>query len=171
MNKTPFWTAPILALSFVATFTQPSKANTANISCNTNSSTPKVIASSQETGKDLTILNFLPEYFSPKDAVQNCQNTAKTLQSLYNTERANYLTNDKVNSKPVICVVERRGIGCNHDSAQILFSLASTVNSSQALYKMLGSDLKQSQPPDARTVSRIYSDIKPKSNGHHWWFF
>lgn len=176
MNKRQFWTTttwttPMLALGFVASLTQPSTATTPNVTCNTNASIPTVIASlpEQGTGKDVTILSFLPEYFSPKDAVQNCQNTAKTLQTLYKTDRASYLTNDKVNSKSVVCVVERRGIGCNHDSAQVLFTLGSTVNSSQALYKILGSDFKQGQPPDARTVSRIYSDIKPKPR--RWWFF
>ncbi|MBR8836735.1 MAG: hypothetical protein DSM106950_22630 [Stigonema ocellatum SAG 48.90 = DSM 106950] len=158
---------------FVAIFTQPSTAATMSVTCNTNGSIPKVNATftEQEPETEVTLLSFLPEYFSPKDAVQNCQNTAKTLQTLYNTNRANYLTNDKVSSKPVVCIVERRGIGCAHDSAQVLFTLDSTANSSQALYKMLGSDFKQAQPPDARTVSRIYSDIKPKSNGRHWWLF
>ncbi|MBW4630789.1 MAG: COP23 domain-containing protein [Iphinoe sp. HA4291-MV1] len=169
---TTTWTTPMLVLGFVVSLTQPSTANTANISCNTNASIPTVIATSTEQGigKDVTILSFLPEYFSPKDAVQNCQNTAKTLQTLYNTNRANYLTNDKVNSRSVVCVVERRGIGCDRDSTQVLFTLGSTVNSSQALYQMLGSNFKQAQPPDARTVSRIYSDLKPKSHSR-WWFF
>ncbi|MGH8001404.1 MAG: COP23 domain-containing protein [Brasilonema sp.] len=177
MNTTQFWTmawtTPMLALGFVASLTQPSTANTGNITCNTNASIPTVIASPAEqgTGKNVTILSFLPEYFSPKDAVQNCQNTAKTLQNLYKTDSANYLTNDKVNSKPVVCVVERRGLSCDRENAQVLFILGSTVNSSQALYQMLGRDFKQPQPPDARTVSRIYSDIKPKSNGRRWWPF
>lgn len=173
MNKTEFWTTSVLAFGFVALLTQPSTATTAKFACNTNASIPKVIASfaEQETAKDVTVLSFLPEYFSPKDAVQNCENAAKTLQNLYNNNRANYLTNDKVNSKSVVCVVERRGTGCVHDSTQVLFSLDSTVNSSQALYQMLGSDFKQAQPPDARTVSRIYSDIKPKFSRRRWWLF
>lgn len=176
MNKRQFWTtttwtAPMLVLGFVASLTQASTATTPNVTCNTNGSIPTVsaIVTEQGTGKDVTILSFLPEYFSPKDAVQNCQNTAKSLQTLYKTDRTSYLTNDKVNAKSVVCVVERRGIGCAHESAQVLFTLGSTVNSSQALYKMLGSDFKQAQPPDARTVSRIYSDIKPKSR--RWWIF
>jgi len=175
MNKRQFWTAawttPMLALGFVASLAQASTATTPNITCNTNASIPTVIATvtEQGKGKDVTILSFLPEYFSAKDAVQNCQNTAKSLQTLYKTERTSYLTNDKVNAKSVVCVVERRGIGCNHESAEVLFTLGSTVNSSQALYKILGSEFKQAQPPDARTVSRIYSDIKPKSR--RWWFF
>ncbi|NMG09689.1 COP23 domain-containing protein [Brasilonema sp. UFV-L1] len=177
MNKTQLWTiawtTPMLTLGFVASLTQASAANTVNITCNTNASIPTVIASPPEqgTGKNVTILSFIPEYFSPKDAVQNCQNTAKILQSLYKTDSASYLTNDKVNSKPVVCVVERRGLSCDREKTQILFSLGSTVNSSQALYQMLGSDFKQAQPPDARTVSRIYSDIKPKSTGRRWWPF
>ncbi len=166
------WTTPIFALSLAASLSQPSTAATANVACKTNASVPTVIAtfSEQGTEKEVTVMSFLPEYFSPKDALQNCQNTAKTLQTLYNTERANYLTNDKVNSKSVICVVERRGIGCDRDTAQVLFTLNSTVNSSQALYEMLGSDFKQAQPPDARTVSKIYSDLKPKRSPR-WWPF
>ncbi|NJM70845.1 MAG: hypothetical protein HC862_11785 [Scytonema sp. RU_4_4] len=174
MNKKQLWatalTTPIFALSVLASLTQPSTASSLNIACNTNASTPTVIATVTEdrTAKNITILNFLSQYFSPEDAVQNCQKTAKVLQHLYNTNYANYLTNDKLNSQPVVCAVERRGIDCNHDSAQILFTLNPTANSSQALYEMLGSDFKQAQPPDARTVSRIYSEIKPRKS---WWFF
>ncbi|MEC4813070.1 MAG: COP23 domain-containing protein [Scytonema sp. PMC 1069.18] len=179
MNKRQFWTTamwttPLFTLGVVAPLAQPSTAPMANVACKTNASgVPTVIATfaEQETEKDFSVLNFLPEYFSPKDALENCQNTAKTLQTLYNTERANYLTNDTVNSQPVVCVVERRGIGCDRDSAQVLFTLDSTVNSSKALYDILGSDFKQAQPPDARTVSRIYSDIKPKRRSNRWWFF
>ncbi|MUG94301.1 hypothetical protein F7734_18720 [Scytonema sp. UIC 10036] len=167
------WTAPIFTLGFVASLAQPSTATTVNVVCKTSATVPTVIATFAEQGaeKDVTVLNFLPEYFSPKDALLNCQNAAKTLQNLYNTESANYLTNDKVNSKSVICVVERRGLGCDRDGARVLFSLNSTVNSSQALYDMLGSDFKQAQPPDARTVSKIYSDLKPKYRNRRWMFF
>ncbi len=165
------WMAQILAYcSVFAVLSQPSTAaKTMNIVCKTDNSTPTVVATpnQKETAKDVTILSFLPQYFSPQDAVQNCQNTAKTLQALYDTDNANYLTNDKLNSQPVICVVERRGIGCNHYSAQILFALDQKINPSQALYNMLGQDFKQSQPPNSRTVSRIYSDIKPT----RWWQF
>jgi hypothetical protein len=173
MNKKQFCatvlTTPIFALGIVASLTQPSKAMTMNVACNTNASTPIVIVTiaEQATTKDVTILNFLPQYFSPQDAVQNCQKTAKTLQTLYNTDQANYLTNDKLNGESVVCAVERRGIGCNHESAQVLFTLNPTANSSQALYEMLGSNLKQEQAPDARTISRIYSQIKPRKS---WWF-
>jgi hypothetical protein len=141
-------------------------ASTMKVTCKTNTATPTVVASFSEQGsaKNLTILSFLPQYFSSQTAVQNCEKTAKTLQALYQQGHAKYLTNDKFNAQPVVCAVERRGIGCSHDSAQVLFSLDEKVNSSQALYQMLGTDFKQSQPPDSRTVGKMYSDIKP------WWW-
>ncbi|WP_290887177.1 COP23 domain-containing protein [Fischerella sp.] len=174
MNKRLSWVtilgmAPIFAFSAVATVAQPSPvSSTINITCNTDtSSTPTAIATSSAQGsaRNITIISFLPQYFSTQDAVQNCQNTAKILQELYKTGRAHYLTNDKLKAQPVVCAVQRRGVGCNHYSAQVLFALDAKVNSSQALYEMLGSDFKQSQPPDSRTVSRIYVDIKSKP----WW--
>lgn len=166
------WTTPILALGVAASLPQTSKAaTTVNISCKTNDNVPTVIASVTEQGteKDVTILSFLPQYFSAHDAVQQCKNTAKTLQSLYITDTANYLTSDKLNAKPVVCAVERRGIGCAHESALVLFTLAPTADPSRAFYEMLGHDFKQTQLPDSRTVSRIYSDIKPRRL--RWWRF
>ncbi len=172
MNKRLYWLtilgmSSILASPALAVVAQSSKvASTMKVRCKTDTATPTVVASfsEQKSAKDLTILSFLPEYFSSQAAVQNCEKTAQTLQALYQTGRAKYLTNDKSNSQPVVCAVERRGIGCNHYSAQVLFSLDEKVNSSQALYQMLGSDFKQSQPPDSRTVGKMYSDIKPS-----WW--
>ncbi|MFB2768132.1 COP23 domain-containing protein [Pelatocladus sp. BLCC-F211] len=172
MNKCLYWVttlgmSTILASPALAVVAQPSKvAYTMKVTCKTDTATPTVVASfsEQKNVKDLTILSFLPEYFSSQAAVQNCEKTAKTLQALYQTGRAKYLTNDKSNAQPVICAVERRGIGCNHYSAQVLFALDEKVNSSQALYQMLGSDFKQSQPPDSRTVGKMYTDIKPS-----WW--
>jgi Circadian oscillating protein COP23 len=173
MNIKQFWmtigTAPLFAVGVVVSLMQPSKAaaQTVNITCQANNSTPTVIATVTELNnvKDFTLLNFPSQYFVQQDAMENCQNTAKTLQSLYDTNSANYLTGDKVNTQPVICVVERRGIGCNHDNARVLFTLNSTANPSQVLYEMLGSNFKQAQPPNSRTVSRIYSDIRRKT----WW--
>ncbi len=175
MNKKQHWktigATSVFAVGIMASLTQPSTASSINIVCKTNTSVPTVIATlaEQESAKNVPILSFLPQYFSSRSAVQNCQNTAKTLQALYSQDNANYLTADKLNAGSVVCAVERRGIGCNDATAQILFTLAPTANPSQALYEMLGRDLKQPQPPDARTVSRIYSDIKPRRV--HWWFF
>jgi hypothetical protein len=160
----------MLALGALAVFTQPSMADKVNVTCQADGSAPTIKASISEgsasKSEDISILSFLPQYFSLEDAVQNCQKTAQILQSLYSSGDANYLATDKLNAKPVVCAVGRRGIGCDHYSAEILFALDPTVNPSQALYEMLGSPFKQAQPPDIRTVSRIYTDIKPS-----WWPF
>jgi hypothetical protein len=172
MNKWQSWvtmgTAPILALGAIVAVSAPSRANSVQVTCNTNASTPMVILSLAKDGtaKDYMMLNFLPKYFSAVNAVQNCQNTAKSLQSLYDTGSSKYLTADKLKNQPVVCAVERRGIGCNHYSAEVLFILKPVDNPSQALYEMLGRDFKQAQPSDARTLSRTYTDTKP-----FWWPF
>jgi hypothetical protein len=162
--------AAILALGAIATLSLPSKANTANpvaISCKTNTSTPTVTLSLNQEGtvKNYTVLKFLPQYFSATDAVQNCQHTAQSLQSVYATNNSYYLTTDKQHNQSVVCVVERRGIGCNHHSAQVLFNFLAD-NPSKAFYEMLGGDFKQAQRYDVRTVSRTYTATKPS-----WWPF
>src|SRR5690349_7333052 len=137
MNKWQSWLTigmtPILALGAIAALSAPSKASNVQVTCNTNSSTPTVILTLVQAGtaKDYTILNFLPAYFSSVDAVQNCQNTAKSLQTSYDTGSSKYLTTDKLNNQPVVCAVERRGIGCDHYSAEVLFSFKSSENPSQ----------------------------------------
>jgi hypothetical protein len=168
MNKTLRWVtmlgmASVFSFPVLEAVAQPNTVtSTMSVTCKANNSVPAVIASfaDQENARDLTILSFPSHYFSSQEALQNCENAAKTLQKLYQAGRANYLTNDKLNTQPVVCAVERRGIGCSHYSAQVLFTLNEKVNASQALYEMLGSDFKQTNPPDSRTVSRIYSDIK-----------
>jgi hypothetical protein len=172
MNKWQSWvtmgTASILAMGAIVAVSAPSRANSVQITCNTSANTPKVILSLAKDGtaKDYMMLNFLPKYFSDVNAVQNCQNTAKSLQTVYDTGSSKYLTADKLNDQAVVCAVERRGIGCNHYSAKVLFILKPVDNPSQALYEMLGSDFKQAQPSDARTLSRTYTDTKPS-----WWPF
>ncbi len=172
MNKWQSWvimgTAPILTLGAIVAVSVPSRANSVQITCKTNDSTPKVILSLAKNGtpKDYMMLNFLPKYFSAVNAVQNCQNTAKSLQAVYDTGSPKYLTADRLNDQPVVCAVERRGIGCNHYSAQVLFFLKPVDNPSQALYEMLGSDFKQAQRSDTRTLSRTYTDTRP-----FWWPF
>jgi len=163
-------TVPILALGAVAAFSAPSQASDLQVSCQENASTPTVIVtlSKEGTAKNYPMLNFLPEYFSSADAVQNCQNTAKSLQAIYDAGGSMYLTSDKLNEQSVVCAVERRGIGCNHYSAQVLFSFQPQNHPSQALYEMLGSDFKQAQRPDARTLSRTYTQTRPR---FLWWTF
>jgi hypothetical protein len=162
------WTVPMLALGAVGVLTQPSTASPVNVACDTHIATPTVIAtvSGQESSENVSILNFLPQYFSSQEALKKCQNAASTLQSLYDKGNVKYLTSDKLDDRPVVCAVERRGIGCDHYSAQVLFTLNQVANPSQVLYDMLGEDFKQSSPPNSRTVSRIYSDIRPS-----WWPF
>ncbi|MBO3462057.1 COP23 domain-containing protein [Aetokthonos hydrillicola Thurmond2011] len=170
--KLTTWIVRGFIVTSVAAFTQPTMAATSvNVACKASTSTPKIIATVAKEGskKDFTILNLLSEYVSPKNALQNCENTAKTLQSLYDSGNANYLTIDKLNAQPVVCAVERRGIGCDHTSAKVLFTLDPKANPTKALYDMLGSDFKQTQPPDTRTISRIYSDIRPRWS--RWWPF
>lgn len=158
-----FWATPLVALGALGVFAQPSSANTINFSCDTQNSTPMVMAtfSAENSSKNLTILNFLPEYFSSSEAVKNCQHTASSLQSLYDLGNAHYLTADNLNGEPAVCAVERRGTGCDHYNAQVLFTLNQEDNPSQVLYNMLGSNLKQSSPLNSRTLGRIYSEIKP----------
>ncbi|BAY13976.1 COP23 domain-containing protein [Calothrix sp. NIES-2098] len=172
MNKWQSWatrgTVPILVLGTIAALSQPSTASNVQVTCKTNASTPTVIVTLNREGKtqEHAILKFLPKYFSAADALQNCQNTAGSLQAVYDTGNYKYLTTDKLNDRPVVCAVERRGIGCNHYSAQVLFSFKPIENPSQAFYEMLGKDFKQAQRPDVRTISRTYTDTKP-----FWWPF
>lgn len=161
-------TAQAIALGTQAAFTQPSYSATVRIACAPQGSTPTITANFSKLGRtqNITMLSFLSKYFSPKDAMQNCETTAKTLQTLYNTGNIKYLSSDTLQGQPVVCAVERRGIGCDSDSARVLFTLDQKSDPSKALYDMLGSDFKQSPPPALRTVSRIYTDIKPS-----WWPF
>ncbi len=166
--RATLWTIPLLVLGGAGVLTQPSAASSANVACDTHTATPTVIVTVSEraSSEDVPILNFLPQYFSFQEALNNCQNTAKSLQSLYEREKIKYLTSDRLNQRTVVCAVERRGIGCDHYSARVLFTLNQAANPSQVLYDMLGKDFKRSSPPNSRTVSRIYSDIRPS-----WWPF
>jgi hypothetical protein len=164
-------TTSLFSLGMLTSLIQPSDATAVNIVCKTNASTPTIIATAvkQSYAKDVMIFSFLPQYFTPQSAIQICQNTAKNLQIIYSKDDARYFTADNLNGQSVVCVVERRGIGCTHDSAQVLFTFRSTANPAQALYEMLGNSFKQAQPVGTRTVSRIYSDIKPRKS--FWWLF
>ena len=162
-SKNILWLSPLLTWGTLLMLAQPSTANNIKVTCETDSPTPIVRASFYEnnSSKNITVLNFLPEYFSYSEAIQNCQDAASRLQSLYNTGSGNYLTTEDVNGKPAVCAVKRRGTGCDHYSSRVLFTLNKKDNPSQALYKMLGSDLKQFSPLNSRTLGRIYADIKP----------
>ena len=162
-SKNIFWTTSLLTLGTLIVLTQPSTANSIKVTCETESSTPMVRASFLESNssKNITVLNFLPQYFSYSEAVENCHDTASYLQSLYDTGSGNYLTTEDINGKPAICAVKRRGTGCDHYSSRVLFTFNTKDNPSQALYNMLGSDLKQISPLNSRTLGRIYADIQP----------
>jgi hypothetical protein len=160
-------TAPAIATAATTSLAQ-SETTIANITCNLQASTPVIMAtvSKQNHSKEITMLSFLPQYFSPEAATENCQTTAQTLQALYNSGRMNYLASDTLNGQPTVCAVETRGVVCDSNSpqTQILFSFQPGVDPTQGLYDMLGSQFKESSPkPDSRTVSRIYSDFKPRN--------
>ena len=181
MNKTNYLTRaislPILFFGIMSFFSGRANATKAiEVVCDTTSDNPTVTAtlsnpkdSLAEAGvvsRKTEILSFLPQYFSAKEAAANCQKTAKSLQNYYAQDKMNYLASDTINGKPVVCAVERRGISCDGYRSEILFSLDKTVNPSQLLYDMLGGNFKDTQIPSSRTVSRIYTDLRPT-----WWPF
>ena len=161
--------ASVLALIGVALFSERSQAtNSVSVTCESQDQVPAVIAtlSNQETSQISQILSFLPQYFSSQEALTNCQSTAEKLNAFYSENRMNYLASDTINEKPVVCAVERRGLGCDSYNSVILFSLKESVSPTELLYNMLGDNFKGSQKPSPRTVSRIYSDLRP-----FWWPF
>ncbi|WP_019506854.1 COP23 domain-containing protein [Pleurocapsa sp. PCC 7319] len=167
---------PLLA---IATSTQPSNASTFDVTCKANKGTPTIVASLIEKGstQEDTILQFLPEYFSPNEAISKCQTTANKLQELYKTDNISYLSSDTIDGgQSVVCAVTRRGSKCDSYSSEILFTLAQGTDPTLALYDMLDNSIKQSNPrPDSRTVSRMYTDITPSfwdsARGRGWWPF
>jgi hypothetical protein len=162
-------TTSVLALSAVAGLSQPGSANNIEISCQIQKQLPTVVATKiqGELESKVTLLTFLPEYFSSKTARENCQQAAATLQTLSQEDRINYLTADTIEQKSVVCAVARRGLNCAHDSAQPLFNLTANIEPNQVLYNMLGNQLKPAQPSVNRTVGRIYTQIDPP----RWWEF
>ena len=160
-------TVPTIALVTVGSFSTPGKASEAvDVTCVQQASVPTVIAtfSNQKHSQVTPILSFLPQYFSADDGSRHCQKTAQALQVFYTQNRMNYLASDTIDEKPVICAVERRGLNCNSYGSEILFSLAKPVSPTELLYNMLDRNFKGSQPPSSRTVSRIYTDLRPS-----WW--
>lgn len=160
---------PSLTLVAMVSFPQKSQAiSTVQVTCDQDAAVPTVIAtlSNQKASQITPILSFLPEYFSAPEALKNCQNTASQLNIFYNEERMNYLASDTIDQRPVVCAVERRGLGCDSYNSQLLFSLSEPVNPAELLFNMLGDNFKGSELPSSRTVSRIYTDLRPA-----WWPF
>ena len=160
-------TVPTIALVTLASYSARGEtAKRVDVTCAQQDSVPTVIAtfSNLKHSQVTPILSFLPEYFSPEDASGNCEKTAQSLQMYYTQNRMNYLASDTIDEKPVVCAVERRGLNCNSYGSEILFALTKPVSPTELLYNMLNSNFKGSQPPSSRTVSRIYTDLRPS-----WW--
>jgi hypothetical protein len=139
-----------------------------SVTCERDSSVPIVVATlaKKSVSQKIPILSFLPEYFAPTQALAECQSTAEQLHSFYSQNKINYLASDSIKGKPVVCAVERRGLGCDSYNSNVLFSVDQSVPPSELLYNMLGNDFKGSKLPSSRTVSRIYTDLRPP-----WWPF
>lgn len=162
-------TTPLIALISLGLLAKRGQtANVVNVTCDQQAVVPTVIAtlSNQEISQVTPILSFLPQYFSESEALLECQNTAEKLNTFYQEGKMNYLASDTINQKPVVCAVQRRGLGCDSYNSGILFSLSKAVSPTELLFNMLGSNFKGSQLPSSRTVSRIYTDLRPL-----WWPF
>ena len=170
-SKNVFWATSVLTLGTLVVLTQPSTANNIKVTCDTENNIPIVRTSflKNNSSKNFTVLKFLPEYFSFSEAVEKCHDTASRLQSLYNIGSGNYLTTEEINEQTAICAVKRRGTGCNHYNSRVLFTIDEKDNPSQALYKMLGGDLKQISPLKTRTLGQIYADIQPSFWQRLWY--
>ncbi|GAB4229003.1 MAG: hypothetical protein Kow0049_10360 [Stanieria sp.] len=159
-----FCNTPSLALIGLAIAAVPSQATTVEIKCSTQEQIPTVVAHNSQ--KEVTILQFLPQYFAPQAALANCQHTAQTLQNKLQHNRLSYLTSEVVDGQSVVCTVDRRGKGCASPQAEVLFSLTSKTAPNEVLYQLLGKQLKPAEPFNPRTVSRIYTKID-----RSWWDF
>lgn len=162
-------TTPLIALAGSVFLALPAPANSlVNVTCEQKASVPTVIAtlSNQNVSQVTSILSFLPQYFATPQALKQCQNTADKLHTFYNQNRMNYLASDTIKGKPVVCAVERRGLSCDSYNSDVLFSLNQPISPGELLYNMLGEDFKGSKAPSSRTVSRIYTDLRPL-----WWPF
>jgi hypothetical protein len=162
-------TTPLIALAGSIVLALPAQANSlVSVTCEQKASIPTVIAtlSNQHVSQVTSILSFLPQYFETSQAFKQCKNTANKLHTFYNQNRMNYLASDTVKGKPVVCAVERRGLNCDSYNSELLFSLNQSISPSELLYNMLGQDFKGSKVPSSRTVSRIYTDLRPL-----WWPF
>ena len=146
-------------------------AKTIEVICDTTLDNPTVTATlsnpdssipkAERVNRKTEILSFPSQYFSTEEASVGCQKTAESLQNYYSNNKMNYLASDTINGKPVVCAVERRGVSCDGYRSEILFSIDRPINPSQLLYNMLGGNFKDAQIPSSRTVSRIYTDLRP----------
>jgi hypothetical protein len=162
-------TTPLIALAGSFFLAVPGYASSlVSVTCAQKASVPTVIAtlSNQRVSQVTSILSFLPQYFETAQALEQCKNTADKLHAFYSQNRMNYLASDTIKGKPVVCAVERRGLGCDSYNSEILFSLDRSISPSELLYNMLGEDFKGSKVSSFRTVSRIYTDLRPL-----WWPF
>jgi hypothetical protein len=160
---------PLIALAgLVFSATPGHTAGLVNVSCEQKASVPTVVAtlSQDNVSQAIPVLSFLPQYFAKPQALEQCQKTADKLHTFYHQNRMNYLASDTVEGKPVVCAVERRGLSCDSYQSDVLFSLNQPVPPSELLYNMLGNNFKGSNIPLSRTVSRIYTDLRPL-----WWPF
>ncbi|MEM8673592.1 MAG: COP23 domain-containing protein [Cyanobacteria bacterium P01_G01_bin.67] len=158
----------VTVMSLLSLADKSHAVSTVQVTCDRQTKVPTVIAtlSNQEAMQVTPILSFLPEYFSATEALETCESTAAKLNLFYNEDRMNYLASDTIDEKPVICAVERRGLGCDSYNSDVLFALSKPVSPAELLFNMLGSNFKGSQLPSSRTVSRIYTDLRPP-----WWPF
>lgn len=161
-------TSLIAFASSVLLATSGQAAGTVDVTCESEADVPtvKAILSNHTASQVTSVLSFLPQYFESERAVQLCQTTAAKLQIFYNQNKMNYLASDSLAGKPVVCAVERRGMNCDSYGSDVLFSLDRSVSPTEVLYNMLGDNFKGSQVPSSRTVSRIYTDLRPL-----WWPF
>lgn len=161
--------SPLIALmGSVLLVTPGAAAGLVNVTCEQKASVPTVVAtlSQENVSQTVPILSFLPQYFATPRALEQCQSSANKLHAFYNQNRMSYLASDTIEGKPVVCAVERRGLGCDSYQSEVLFSLNQLVPPNELLYNMLGDDFKGSSIPLSRTVSRIYTDLRPL-----WWPF
>ena len=162
-------TSLFIALANATFLSTPGQAtNLVGVTCEQKASVPTVIAtlSNQKVSQAKSILSFLPQYFSSTEGINLCQKTAEKLNTVYSQNRMNYLASDTIEGQPVVCAVERRGLSCDSYNSEVLFSVNQSVNPTELLYNMLGGDFKGSKVPSTRTVSRIYTDLRPL-----WWPF
>jgi len=161
-------TFSVITLATSVFVAAPASARAVSVSCEQKADIPTVTAtlSNNSASQITSILSFLPKYFESERAIEACQNTAQKLNAFYSQNSMNYLASDTVAGKPVVCAVERRGLSCDSYNSDILFSLDRPVSPTELLYNMLGDNFKGSQSPSSRTVSRIYTDLRPL-----WWPF
>ncbi|MEL6494492.1 MAG: COP23 domain-containing protein [Cyanobacteria bacterium J06623_7] len=168
MTKSNYLAAMVLTSTVATLVPLTAGATSVEVTCEMQESVPTVIAtfSARDVSQTTPILSFYSQYFDEGQGSQHCHSTASKLDTFYRQNRMNYLASDAVDGKPTVCAVERRGLSCDSHNSDVLFSVEQTTSPSELLYNMLGKDFKGSQLPSSRTVSRIYTDLRPL-----WWPF